>query len=115
MSQEVKRADVWSLLDGRDVLVVSLSGLDEAYGAVLGLVLHPAGRYPGTVMSVVITDPIPCTAVAVRPGPAWRCAVAGQDVQELPLPVPVGGQLGPWKPTPDLLSQVLQQLPDLRP
>ncbi|MFE7156810.1 hypothetical protein [Streptomyces sp. NPDC057636] len=35
-------------------------------GAVLGLVLHFAGRYPDTAMSVGITDPMPCTAVAVN-------------------------------------------------
>ncbi|HBF81796.1 MAG TPA: hypothetical protein DD420_18230 [Streptomyces sp.] len=38
------------------------------------------------------------------------------DVQELALPIPwLQGQLGPWKPTPALIGQVLQQLPDLRP
>ncbi|RFC78533.1 hypothetical protein DXZ75_10140 [Streptomyces sp. AcE210] len=62
----MKRGDVWTLPDDRHVLVVSLSGLDEAYGAVLGLVLHPAGRYPDTAMSVVIDTPIPATAVAVN-------------------------------------------------
>ncbi|UDM05412.1 hypothetical protein [Streptomyces longhuiensis] len=66
MSQEIKRADVWTLSDGRDVLVVSLTGLDEAYGAVLTLVLHPADRYPDTAISVVIDDPIPCTAIATN-------------------------------------------------
>ncbi|MFC9618380.1 hypothetical protein [Streptomyces sp. NPDC056938] len=66
MTREIKRGDVWTLPDDRHVLVVSLTGLDEAYGAVLGLVLHPAGRYPDTAMSVVITDPIPATAVAVN-------------------------------------------------
>jgi mRNA interferase MazF len=29
-------------------------------------VLHDSGRFPDTVMSVVIGDPIPCTAVAVN-------------------------------------------------
>ncbi|MFE2992628.1 hypothetical protein [Streptomyces sp. NPDC059262] len=62
----VKRGDVWSLPDARHVLVVSLSGLDEAYEAVLGLVLHPAGRYPDTAMSVVIDNPVPATALAVN-------------------------------------------------
>ncbi|MFB6677399.1 hypothetical protein ACFVDQ_41295 [Streptomyces sp. NPDC057684] len=66
MTREIKRGDVWTLPDDRHILVVSLTGLDEAYGAVLGLVLHPAGRYPDTAMSVTITDPIPCTAVAVN-------------------------------------------------
>ncbi|WP_327259855.1 hypothetical protein [Streptomyces sp. NBC_01240] len=53
----------------------------------------------------------PCTEWA-QPD-AWHLVLA--DVQELALPVPVRGQLGPWKPTLDLLFQVLQQLPDLRP
>ncbi|CAM5293954.1 hypothetical protein GCM10010329_80590 [Streptomyces spiroverticillatus] len=38
-----------------------------------------------------------------------------RDVQELALPVPALGRLGLWKPSEDLLTQVLQQLPDLRP
>ncbi|UDM05472.1 type II toxin-antitoxin system PemK/MazF family toxin [Streptomyces longhuiensis] len=66
MSQEIKRGDVWTPPDDRHVLVVSPTGLDEACGAVLALVLHPAGRYPDTAMSVVIRDPIPSTAVAVN-------------------------------------------------
>ncbi|WP_432182652.1 hypothetical protein, partial [Streptomyces sp. NBC_00063] len=66
MTREIKRGDVWSLPDDRHVLVVSLSGLDEAYGAVLALVLHLAGRYPDTAMSVVITEPVLRTAVAVN-------------------------------------------------
>jgi len=47
-----------------------------------------------------------------HPG-AWHLELA--DVQELPLPVPARGQLGPWKPTADLLGQVFQQLPGFRP
>ncbi|MEV5567641.1 hypothetical protein AB0L54_33020 [Streptomyces sp. NPDC052196] len=66
MSDELQRGEVWTLADGRDVLIVSLTGLDQAYGAVLAIVLHPPGRYPDTAMSVVITSPIPCTAVAVN-------------------------------------------------
>ncbi|MFE4692083.1 hypothetical protein ACFRH6_18765 [Streptomyces sp. NPDC056749] len=54
----------------------------------------------------------PCTEWS-QPGGVWHLVLA--EVQELPLPVTVGGQLGPWKPTPDLLSQVFQQLPDFRP
>jgi hypothetical protein len=53
----------------------------------------------------------PCTPWA-QPG-AWHLVL--QDVQELPLPVPADGQLGPWKPTPDLVQQALQQLPGFRP
>ncbi len=37
------------------------------------------------------------------------------DVHELPLPVPATGALPAWKPTQDLVDQVLQQLPRLRP
>ncbi|MFF4874092.1 hypothetical protein [Streptomyces sp. NPDC000961] len=37
------------------------------------------------------------------------------DVRELPLPVPATGALSAWRPTPDLVTLVLQQLPDLRP
>ncbi|MGV9247994.1 hypothetical protein [Streptomyces sp. NPDC003710] len=44
---------------------------------------------------------------------AWHLVF--QDVQELPLPVPADGQLGPWKPTPDLVARGFQQLPDFRP
>ncbi|MFB6945572.1 hypothetical protein ACFWGL_36585 [Streptomyces sp. NPDC060286] len=53
----------------------------------------------------------PCTPWA-QAG-AWHLVL--RDVQELPLPVPADGQLGPWKPTPDLVEQALQQLPDFRP
>lgn len=66
MTRELKRGDVWTLPDDRHVLVVSLSGLDDAYGAVLAIVLHPADRYPDTAMSVAIDHPIPATAVAVN-------------------------------------------------
>ncbi|OIK08231.1 hypothetical protein [Streptomyces monashensis] len=62
----MRRGEIWTLADGRAVLVVSLTGLEEAYGAVLAIVLHPSGRYPDTAMSVVIDDPLPCTAVAVN-------------------------------------------------
>ncbi|GGZ18322.1 hypothetical protein [Streptomyces nitrosporeus] len=44
---------------------------------------------------------------------AWHLELA--DVQELPLPVPARGQLGPWKPAPGLVGQVFQQLPGFRP
>ncbi|MEW2515834.1 hypothetical protein [Streptomyces sp. NPDC046870] len=36
-------------------------------------------------------------------------------VQELRLPVPVVRPLAPWKPAPDLLTQVFRQLPGFRP
>ncbi|MBQ0887864.1 hypothetical protein KBZ94_23550 [Streptomyces sp. RM72] len=62
----MNRGEIWSLPDGRNVLIISLTGLEEAYGAVLVIVLHDSGRYPDTAMSVVIGDPLPCTAVAVN-------------------------------------------------
>jgi mRNA interferase MazF len=62
----VRRGEIWTLDDGRNVLVVSLDGLEQAYGAVLAIVLHPSGRFPDTAMSVVLDDPFPCTAVAVN-------------------------------------------------
>jgi hypothetical protein len=49
----------------------------------------------------------PCTPWA-QPG-RWHLVLT--DVQELPEPVPARGQLGPWKPSPDLLARVFQQLP----
>ncbi|MFB7657892.1 MULTISPECIES: hypothetical protein [unclassified Streptomyces] len=62
----MNRGELWTLPDGRDILIISLTGLEEAYGAILAIVLHDSGRYPDTAMSVVISDPIPCTAVAVN-------------------------------------------------
>jgi mRNA interferase MazF len=62
----VNRGEIWALPDGRNVLLISLTGLEEAYGAVLAIVLHDSGRYPDTAVSVVIGDPLPCTAVAVN-------------------------------------------------
>ncbi|MFB6959264.1 hypothetical protein ACFCYB_20125 [Streptomyces sp. NPDC056309] len=62
----MKRGEIWALPDGRNILIISLTGLEESYGALLVIVLHESGRYPDTAMSVVIGDPIPCTAVAVN-------------------------------------------------
>jgi mRNA interferase MazF len=62
----VNRGEIWALPDGRNVLLISLTGLEDAYGAVLAIVLHDSGRYPDTAVSVVIGDPLPCTAVAVN-------------------------------------------------
>ncbi|MET9915075.1 hypothetical protein ABZZ74_52005 [Streptomyces sp. NPDC006476] len=62
----MNRGEIWTLADGRNVLIISLTGLEETYGAVLVIVLHDSGRYPDTAMSVVLGDPIPCTAVAVN-------------------------------------------------
>ncbi|MFF4534105.1 hypothetical protein ACFY1P_33150 [Streptomyces sp. NPDC001407] len=82
----------------------TIRGRDLPTGAVIG-VARLAGCHQ---------DPDgapPCTEWA-QPG-LWHLEVA--DVQELALPIPARGQLGPWKPTEDLVAQVLQQLPGLRP
>ncbi|MFD8440470.1 hypothetical protein ACFV2I_36135 [Streptomyces microflavus] len=57
-------------------------------------------------------DGAPLCSPWAHPG-AWHLELA--DDQELPLPVPARGQLGPWRPDPDLLGQVFQQLPGFRP
>ncbi|MDH2392975.1 hypothetical protein QCN29_30200 [Streptomyces sp. HNM0663] len=44
---------------------------------------------------------------------AWHLVLA--DVQELALLIPARGQVVPWKPAPDLVEQVFQQLPGFRP
>ncbi|MFE7045087.1 hypothetical protein ACFU9X_38435 [Streptomyces atratus] len=81
----------------------TIRGRDLATGAVIGVARiidchqDPAGSQP-------------CTEWA-QPA-RWHLVLA--DVQELGLPIPARGQLGPWKPTEDLIRQVLQQLPDLR-
>ncbi len=62
----MRRGEIWSLPDGRDVLVVSLEELQDAFGVVLAIVLHPSGRYSDTAMSVLIGAPLPCTAVAAN-------------------------------------------------
>lgn len=66
MTHEIRRGEVWTLADGCDVLIISLTGLDDAFGAVLAIVLHPADRYPDTAMSVEITEPLHRTAVAMN-------------------------------------------------
>jgi hypothetical protein len=48
-------------------------------------------------------------------GAARHLAPVLADVHELTLPIPARGQVVPWKPSPDLVAQVLQQLPHLRP
>ncbi|MFC9602477.1 hypothetical protein ACFTTN_03315 [Streptomyces niveus] len=53
----------------------------------------------------------PCTEWA-EPG-RWHRVL--DDAREPPLPIPARGKLGPWKPTEDLVGQVLQQLPGMRP
>lgn len=54
-------------------------------------------------------------------GPCTPWAAPGQfhlvltDVTPLPRPIPANGALGPWKPLPHVLDQVLRQLPHVAP
>lgn len=79
----------------------TIRGRDLPTGAVIG-VARLTGCPDGSP---------PCTEWA-EPG-QWHLELT--DVQELALPIPARGQLEPWKPTEDLVAQVRQQLPDLRP
>lgn len=82
----------------------TIRGRELPTGAVLGIARltgchqHPAGSPPCAEFS--------------QPG-AWHLELS--DVQALALPIPARGQLGPWRPTEDLVDQVLQQLPAFRP
>ncbi|MEU6071422.1 hypothetical protein ABZ864_45045 [Streptomyces sp. NPDC047082] len=86
---------------------------------LIGRTIHGRQLVTGAVAGVArITDchqdpegAPPCTKWA-HPG-AWRPVLA--DVQEFPLPLPARGQVAPWNPSPDLVTQVLRQLPDFRP
>lgn len=82
----------------------TIRGRDLVTGAVVG-VARLTGSHEDAEGSP------PCSEWA-QAG-AWHLVLT--DVQELPLPVPADGQLGPWKPTPDLLDRVFQQLPTFRP
>ncbi|MET7451446.1 hypothetical protein ABZT03_06015 [Streptomyces sp. NPDC005574] len=65
----VRKGDVWDVDTGkgtRTVLVVSLDGLAEAYGAVVALVLHAPAQHPDTAMSVHLTAPVDASLVAVN-------------------------------------------------
>lgn len=65
----LRKGDVYDVDTGkgvRTVLVVSLDGLAEAYGAVIALVLHAPASHPDTAMSVRLTTPVDASAVAVN-------------------------------------------------
>ncbi|MEV5432762.1 hypothetical protein [Streptomyces sp. NPDC052701] len=82
----------------------TIRGRDLVTGAVIGIArLADCHQDP---------DGSPPCSQWAQPG-AWHLVLA--DVRELPLPVPADGQLGPWKPAPDLMAQVFQQLPGFRP
>ncbi|CAL9672993.1 hypothetical protein SUDANB15_07546 (plasmid) [Streptomyces sp. enrichment culture] len=82
----------------------TIRGRDLVTGAVIGVArITDCHQDPN--------ESVPCTEWA-QPG-AWHLVLA--DIRELPLPVPADGQLGPWRPSPDLVQQVFQQLPGFRP
>ncbi|WP_405650971.1 hypothetical protein [Streptomyces sp. RK9] len=65
----IGKGDVWDVdtaKGNRTVLVVSLDGLAEAYGAVVALVLHAPAVHPDTAMSVRLTAPVDASVVAVN-------------------------------------------------
>lgn len=65
----IRKGDVFDVDTGkgmRTVLVVSLDGLAEAYGAVVALVLHAPAVHPDTAMSVRLVSPLEASAVAVN-------------------------------------------------
>ncbi|MFI6566120.1 hypothetical protein [Streptomyces sp. NPDC050534] len=65
----VRKGEVWDVDTGkgmRTVLVVSLDGLAEAYGAVVVLVLHAPAQHPDTAMSVRLAAPVDASVVAVN-------------------------------------------------
>ncbi|MGF3135653.1 hypothetical protein ACQV4C_31300 [Streptomyces albidoflavus] len=82
----------------------AIRGREPSTGAVIG-VARLSGCYRDP-------DSVPLCGPWSEPG-RWHLEL--DDVQELPLPIPARGHLGPLKPTADLVDQVLQQLPDLRP
>ncbi|WP_261401052.1 hypothetical protein [Streptomyces salinarius] len=79
----MNRGEIWTLADGRNVLIISLTGLEEAYGAVLAIVLHDSGRYPDTAMSVVIGAPSPAPQ---SPSTSPSCASTASTAQNLSAP-----------------------------
>ncbi|CAL9675166.1 hypothetical protein SUDANB176_07716 (plasmid) [Streptomyces sp. enrichment culture] len=82
----------------------TIRGRDLVTGAVIGVArITDCHQDP---------DSAPLCSPWAHPG-AWHLVLS--DVRELPLPVPAGGQLGPWRPSPDLVAQVFQQLPGFGP
>ncbi|WP_405910708.1 MULTISPECIES: hypothetical protein [unclassified Streptomyces] len=65
----IRKGDVWDVDTGkgtRTVLIVSLDGLADAYGAVVALVLHAPAVHPDTAMSVRLATPVEASVVAVN-------------------------------------------------
>ena len=65
----MKRGSVWEVLVGeatRTVVVLSIDEVNTKFQAAVCLLLHPAGAYPDTLVSVPITDPVQAVAVPVN-------------------------------------------------
>jgi mRNA interferase MazF len=65
----IRKGNVYDVDTGkgtRTVLVVSLDGLADAYGAVVAVALHAPSAHPDTAMSVRLTSPIEASAVAIN-------------------------------------------------
>ncbi|MFC5718936.1 hypothetical protein ACFP1Z_01915 [Streptomyces gamaensis] len=65
----MRRGTVWELSlanAARTVLVLSIDEANESYRAAVCLLLHPAGAYPDTLLSVPIADPVRAVAVPVN-------------------------------------------------
>ncbi|MFE6755591.1 hypothetical protein ACFVDQ_18585 [Streptomyces sp. NPDC057684] len=91
---------------------VCLSGLDEA-GAVLATVLHPAGHYPDTAMSVAIDKPISCTAVAANLQQLRAVRFAETTHRGTVDPRPWPASTRPYAPPRPLTGSRLVRLPGL--
>lgn len=62
----MRRAEVWDTAgDGPRVLVVSINET-ASFGAAVAIVLHPAGQYPDTVLSVELKAPFPASVFALN-------------------------------------------------
>ncbi|MFI9718240.1 type II toxin-antitoxin system PemK/MazF family toxin [Streptomyces sp. NPDC052396] len=65
----MKRGTVWELSlpnATRTVLVLSIDEANASYRAAVCLLLHPAGAYPDTLLSVPISAPVQAVAVPVN-------------------------------------------------
>ncbi|MFE0131208.1 type II toxin-antitoxin system PemK/MazF family toxin [Streptomyces sp. NPDC059037] len=65
----MKRGTVWEIPVGdttRTAVVLSIDEVNTKFQAAVCLLLHPAGAYPDTLVSVPIADPVRAVAVPVN-------------------------------------------------
>ncbi|MFE7948227.1 hypothetical protein [Streptomyces sp. NPDC057426] len=89
-----KSIDRWALSD--QLVANTIRGRELVTGAVVGV-----ARITGAHQDPDGTDP--CSPWALPS--MWHLEIT--DVHELTEPIPVAGQLGPWRPSPDLVARVL--------